>query len=179
MMTIVTYDPEQQAIHVRQAMEEARQHAARLQQAAYEPEQQQEWIRQNNVIYGGLIAIGLVLVQPFLTVSVLNWSAKICVLAFAVAIPLLASLILVNRLEQFRRRVTDSLLVKITQSIAQLLAFAGVVAGFWHIMWLAGVAVLVSGVVAMMVHSAGYFRLERGTKAGATPAEDRPPNTPH
>jgi hypothetical protein len=48
-----------------------------------------------------------------------------------------------------------------------LLAFVGVVAGFWHIMWLAGVGVLVSGFVAMLVHSAGHFRLEMAVKAAA------------
>ncbi|WP_203919963.1 hypothetical protein [Rugosimonospora africana] len=146
------------------------QQAAWLQQAAEEPEQQREWIRQNNVIYAGLIAIGLVLVQPFLTVTTLNWSAKTCVIAFSVAIPLLAALVLVNRQESFRRRATDSLLVRATQAIAQFLAFVGVVAGFWHIMWLAGVGILVSGFVAMMVHSAGYFRLERAAKAAIAEA---------
>jgi hypothetical protein len=49
--------------------EEAQREAAQTVQAAEEPEQQREWIRQNNVIYGGLIAIGLVLVQPFLTAT--------------------------------------------------------------------------------------------------------------
>lgn len=171
MMTIMAVDPEQQAVQIRQIEEEARRRAARIQQAAEEPEQQREWIRQNNVIYGGLIAIGLVLVQPFLTATTLDWSAKICVIAFSAAIPLLAALVLVNRQETFRRRLTDSLLVRVTQSIAQLLAFVGVVAGFWHIMWLAGVGILVSGFAAMMVHSAGYFRLERAAKAAAAPAE--------
>src|SRR5947207_5281273 len=135
MMTTVADDPEQQAIQIRQVEEEARRQAAWLQQAAGEPEQQREWIRQNNVIYGGLIAVGLILVQPFLTVTALDWSAKICVVAFSVAIPLLAALVLVNRQEDFRRRATDSLVVRVTQSIAQLLAFVGVVAGFWHITW--------------------------------------------
>lgn len=64
MMTIVAADPVQQAEQIRQATEEARRLAARIQQATEEPEQQREWIRQRNVIYGGLIAIGLVLVQP-------------------------------------------------------------------------------------------------------------------
>jgi hypothetical protein len=178
MMTIVAVDSEQQAVQVRQVKEEARRQAAWIQQAAEEPEQQREWIRQNNVIYGGLIAIGLVLVQPFLTVTTLDWSAKICVIAFSAAIPLLAALVLVNRQENFRRRVTDSLLVRVTQSIALLLGFVGVVAGFWHIMWLAGVGVLVSGFVAMMVHSAGYFRLERAAKAAAAPTEPAGPQSP-
>jgi len=178
MMTIVADDPEQQAAQIRQVKEEARRQAAWMQQAAEEPEQQREWIRQNNVIYGGLIAIGLVLVQPFLTVRTLDLSAKICVIAFSAAIPLLAALILVNRQENFRRQVTDSLSVRVTQPIAQLLAFGGVVAGFWHITWLAGLGVLVSGFAAIMVHSAGYFRLERDVKAAAAPAEPPGPRSP-
>jgi hypothetical protein len=177
MMTIVAIDPEQQTVQIRQMKEEVLQEAARIRQAAQEPDQQREWIRQNNVIYGGLIAIGLVLVQPFLTATTLNWSAKICVIAYSAAIPLLAALILVNRQENFRRRVTDSLLVRVTQSIAQLLAFVGVVAGFWHIMWPAGVGILISGFAAMMVHSAGYFRLEQAAKAAA-PAEPPGPQSP-
>jgi hypothetical protein len=180
MMTVVAVDPERQAAQTRQVKDEARRledearrQAAWIQQAATEPEQQREWIRQNNVIYGGLIAVGLVLVQPFVTATTLDRPAKICVLAFSAAIPLLAALVLVNRQETFRRRVTDSLLVRATQAIAQLLAFVGVVAGFWHIMWLAGVGVLVSGFVAMMVHSAGYLRLERAVKAAAGPTAPR------
>jgi hypothetical protein len=178
MMAIVAIDPEQQAAQIRQVTEEARRQAARIQQTAEEPEQQREWIGQNNLIYGGLIAIGLVLVQPFLTVATLDWSAKICVIAFSVAIPLLAALVLVNRQESFRRRASDSLLVRVSRAIAQLLAFVGVVAGFWHIMWLAGVGLLVSGFAAMMVHSAGYFRLERATEAAATSAESVGPLSP-
>jgi hypothetical protein len=160
MMAGVAGDLEWEAEQERLA-EEARREAARLQEAAEEPEQQQEWIRQNNVIYGGLIAIGLVWVQPFLTVATLDWSARICVVAFSMAIPLLAGLILVNRQEEFRRRVTGSVLVRVTQSVGLMFGFVGVVAGFWHVTWVAGVGFLVCGVVAMMAHSAGYLHLER------------------
>ncbi len=170
-------DPEQPAEHNRQAQEEALRQAALIRQAAEEPEQQREWIRQNNVIYGGLIGIGLLLVQPFLTAPPLDWSAKVCVIAFSVAIPLLAALVLVNHQENFRRRMTGSVLVRVTQSTALLLAFVGVVAGFWHIMWLAGVGILVGGFAAMMVHSAGYFRLELAAKAAAVPAEQQAPGS--
>ena len=41
-----------------------------------------------------------------------------------------------------------------------LAAFIGIVAGFWHITWVAGVVMLVAGLVATLVHSAGYVRLE-------------------
>jgi cation transport ATPase len=172
MMAAMTVDPKQQAQQVRQAaVEKARRQTAWIERASREPAQQQEWIRQNNVIYGGLIAVGLVLVQPFLTVTGLDWSAKTCVIAFSVAIPLLAALLLINYQETFRRRITDSLVVRATQSIAQLLAFIGLVAGFWHIMWPAGVAILVSGFAAMMVHSAGFFRLEQAAREAAEAAE--------
>lgn len=182
MMTVMAVDPKQQAEEIRQAaVQEARLQTAWIEKSAQEPAQQQEWIRQNNVIYGGLIAIGLVLVQPFLTVTGLDWSAKTCVIAFSVAIPLLAALLLINYQETFRRRITDSLAVRVTRSLAQLLAFTGVFAGFWHIMWPAGIAVLASGFAAMMVHSAGFFRLEQAARAaakGAAGAEPEPRQAP-
>jgi predicted lysophospholipase L1 biosynthesis ABC-type transport system permease subunit len=101
------------------------------------------------------------MVQPFLTAASLDLSAKICVVAFSVAIPLLAALVVVNRQEVFRRRRTKSISVEIARVVGQTGAFTGVVAGFWHIMWIAGVGVLASGLVGAAVQSAGYWRLER------------------
>jgi hypothetical protein len=46
-----------------------------------------------------LIAIGVAMVHPFLTAASLDLTAKICVVAFSLAIPLLAALVLVNRQE--------------------------------------------------------------------------------
>ena len=126
-----------------------------------DPKLVQEWLRQNNLIYGGLIAIGVYMAQPFLTAASLDLSARICVVAFSVAIPLLAALVVVNRQEIFRGRATGSVVVETARVVAQLSAFVGVVAGFWHIYWIAGVAMLAAGLVAVGVHSAGYVRLER------------------
>lgn len=106
-----------------------------------------EWLRQLSLIYGGLILIGVYMVQPFLTAASLDLSAMVCVVAVSVAIPLLAALVLVNRQEAFRRRATPSVLATIARVIAQNLAFVGVVAGFWHIHWIAGVGMLAGGIV--------------------------------
>lgn len=122
--------------------------------------QEAEWRRQNRLSYLGLIGLALVMVQPFLTAESLDLSAKVCVVAFSVAIPLLAALVLVNQQEDFRGLTTDSVMVATAKMVAQLSAFVGVVAGFWHILWVAGVAMLAAGVVAVGVHSAGYTRLE-------------------
>ena len=62
---------------------------------------------------------------------------------------------MVNRQEVFRRRRTPSVNVTIARVIAQLAAFVGIVAGFWHILWVAGVVFLTAGFVGMLVHSAG------------------------
>ncbi len=121
----------------------------------------QEVLGQLGLIYGGLILVGLYMVQPFLTAPSLDVSAKISIVAFAVAIPLLAALVMVNRQEIFRGRRTTSVTVSIAQVVAQLAAFVGVVAGFWHITWIAGVTFLVAGFVAMLIHSAGFWRVEQ------------------
>jgi len=103
-----------------------------------DPQQEQEWLRQLNLIYSGLIGIGVVMIQPFLTAASLDLTAKICVVAFSVAIPLLAALVVVNRQEIFRGRTTPSVLASTARVVAQASAFPGVVAGFWHILWIAG-----------------------------------------
>jgi len=123
-----------------------------------------ESLRQLGVIHGGLIAIAIVMVQPFLAARTLDASAKACVIAFAVAIPLLAALVLVNRQEMFRGRRTTSVLVTIAQALAQLAAFVGIVAGFWHLTWVAGVTFLGAAIVAVGVHSAGWWRVESPRK---------------
>lgn len=118
-------------------------------------------------MYGPLIAIGIVMVQPFLTAPSLDLSATICVVAFSVAIPILAALMLVSRQEAFRGRRTNLVLVAIGQAVGQATAFAGVVAGFWHILWIAGVLALVAGVIGMAIHSAGHWRLELDESAAS------------
>ena len=165
----MTEDAEHQAPRLEK---EARDEGEWLaQHITQDPELQQEWIRQDNLAYGGLIAIGIVLVQPFVGGASLDTAGMICAVAFAIAIPLLAALVLVNRQEAFRRRKTSSRTVLLGRTIAQSSAFVGLVAGFWHIHWIAGVGVLVSGFVAMGVHSAGFTRLELGERPASRAAE--------
>ena len=88
------------------------------------------------------------------------------------AIPLLAVPVIVNRQEAFRRRATTSVVATIAR-VAQNLAFVGVVAGFWHTLWIARVGMLASGIVGAAVHSAGYTRPERDQEP--TPQEGEAP----
>jgi hypothetical protein len=125
-----------------------------------DPGQEQEWLRESDLINGGLILIGVYMVQPFLTAASLDLPARICVIAFSVAIPLLGALVLVNRRELSQHRPTRSRLVVWTRVVAQNLAFIGAIVGFWHIWWIAGVGMLAGGLVAVSVHAAGYLGLK-------------------
>jgi len=135
-----------------------------VEDAASDPAAQQEWIRQSNLIYGGLAGAGLVIVQPFLTETSLDPSAMVCVIAFAISIPLLAALLVLNRQEEFRRRASKTPLVEVAKSVAQGSAFVGITAAFWHMSIVAGIVFLAMGFVAMGVHSSGYVQLEYGSK---------------
>jgi cation transport ATPase len=142
------------------ATEHAKAEAERLKAGMLTGPMSQEVLRQQGLIYGGLILIGVYMVEPFLTAPSLDASATISILAFAVAIPFLAALVMVNRQEAFRGRRTPSVMVTVAQAVAQSAAFVGIVAGFWHITWVAGVTFLVAGLVAVGIHSAGFWRLE-------------------
>jgi Na+(H+)/acetate symporter ActP len=165
----VTEDAEHQAKRLQKDKQDEAEWLA--QHVTQDPELQQEWIRQDNLAYGGLIAIGIVLVQPFVAGASLDTSGMICAVAFAIAIPLLAALVLVNQQETFRRRRTNSRTVAVARATAQGSAVVGVVAGFWHIHWIAGVGVLVTALVAVGVQSAGITRLELGERPASRAAE--------
>jgi len=121
----------------------------------------EEAVRQDGLIYVGLIGIAVVMVQGFLEAPSRDTSARVSIIAFSVAIPFLAALVMVNRQETFRRRRTASVSVTGAKVVGQGAAFVGLVAGFWHIYWVAGIVFLAAGLVGLFVHAAGWWRLER------------------
>jgi hypothetical protein len=154
-------DDEELLVERARVMEAAAEGMRReAEEAAADPAAQEEWIRQSNLIYGGLAAAGLVVVQPFLSAGPLDLPATVCVIAFAVSIPLLAALLVLNRQEEFRRRTSRSRLVALAKAVAQGSAFVGITGAFWHISTAAGIVFLAMGFIATGVHSSGFVRLE-------------------
>jgi hypothetical protein len=143
------------------AAELARAQANRAKQNALTGEGGDEAVKQDGLIYGGLIGIAVVMVQGFLEAPSRDTSARVSMVAFSVAIPLLAALVMVNRQETYRRRRTPSVSVTSAKVVAQGAAFIGLVASFWHIYWIAGAVFFCAGFVGLFVHSAGWWRLER------------------
>ena len=126
-------------------------------------DKQNSWAQQNDLIYLGFIGIGIVLVQPFLTSGPLDTAATICVVSFALALPLLAILVMVNQLEGATGTYTYSRLIGIVKGVGILGGCAGVVSAFWHMHWLAGVGILAGGVAGLTVYSATYRKIYRAS----------------
>ncbi|MEV0238008.1 hypothetical protein [Nonomuraea sp. NPDC050786] len=70
--------------------------------------------------------------------------------------------------------MTSSVVVLMAQQAALGLGYVGVVAGFWHIMTIAGIAILVGTILGVAVQTAGYVRVEEDD-AQATPGAEQPP----
>ncbi|MFC9998175.1 hypothetical protein [Nocardia sp. NPDC127526] len=112
------------------------------------PDERASWVRQDRLMYGGLIAIGTVIIQPFLTSGSLNATAMIAVISFAIALPHLGVMVLIEDWSASDVYPKMSLLQQIAKSLGLGGSTVGVVAAFWHISWIAGVAMLVSGIGA-------------------------------
>lgn len=121
----------------------------------------EDWFQQNNLVYLGLIGIGVVIMQPFLTVRSLDLPEEICVLAFSLAIPLLAVLVMLSHLQFSHHDTSYPFTLGISKGVGLASASVGVVAAFWHVYWIAGVVILVSGLAGFALYTAYYRRLER------------------
>ena len=55
-----------------------------------------EWTQQALVVFGGLIAIGVVILQALISAPSLDLPLQVSILSFAIAMPLLAIMVLVN-----------------------------------------------------------------------------------
>ena len=120
-----------------------------------------EWTRQALVVYGGLIGIGIVILQALLSIQTLDPASFISIISFAVAIPLLATMVLLNHAQTSYRYASYPWYLTLIILLGQGGAFLGTWAAFWHISPLAGVLLPVSGVVGLIIYGAYLKQLER------------------
>ena len=118
-----------------------------------------EWTRDDDLMNGGLIAIGAIVVQAFLSRGAgLETSAFVSILAFALAIPLLVALIFLNHLQADWKEAPYPRYLVAARVIAQGSAVVGVIAAFWQLSWLAAVVIVISIVAAVLLYLAYYRR---------------------
>ena len=125
-----------------------------------------EWIRTESVVNAGLILVGIYIVQSLLASSFVETAARISIVAWAVAIPLLAALAMLNVAQESYRYASYPLYLLIARAIAQGSAAVGVVSAFWRIWMPAGVVLIVSGVAAIGLYATYARRLEKDNRGG-------------
>src|SRR5215470_13312335 len=101
--------------------------------------QKEGWLQQDNLIYVGLIGIGVVIMQPFIAAARLDLPSIISVLAFSLAIPLLAGLMMLNLAQSVHHYAAYPWYLVLARAVGQGSAAVGVAAAFWHVLWMAGV----------------------------------------
>ena len=126
-----------------------------------------EWTQEALVVYGGLIAIGVVILQALIPAQSLDLPLQISILSFALALPFLAIMVLVNHTQASYRYASYPRYLSLIILLGQGGAFIGVFAAFWHISWMAAVLLAISGIVGLVVYAAYSKQLAR----------DNPPDT--
>jgi hypothetical protein len=109
--------------------------------------QQATTTRDLDLTYSAMIAISLIILQNFFSTGFTDTPELVSVIAFAVALPVLALGLLTNILSKGKLEASP----KLATIVGIPSAIIGIIAAFWHISWIAGVAILISGVVAMVV----------------------------
>lgn len=107
------------------------------------------------LLAGGLAGIGLVIIQAFIPLGMIDVPVSISILAFALSIPLLGAYTLsVTTLSKYSERKVANILFW----PGVIGAGVGITTAFWHASWIAGVTFLASSIFATAVTT--YFYLK-------------------
>ncbi|HLZ60646.1 MAG TPA: hypothetical protein VKR06_27180 [Ktedonosporobacter sp.] len=113
-------------------------------------------LRLHNLYIGGLMALILVVLQAFLGLDKPSICVSISVTAFAIALPLLGGVLVLNLVEEKypygQSHSISARLMNICFITGAIAAFIGMDAAVWNVLWLAGVAFFVTMIVATIVY---------------------------
>jgi hypothetical protein len=96
----------------------------------------------------GLVGAGLVIIQAFIPLGMIDIPVSISILAFAVSIPLLGADLLAVTVS---RKYSTSKITHILFWPGVISAGVGITAAFWHASWIACVTFIASDVIATTV----------------------------
>ncbi|HET7089028.1 MAG TPA: hypothetical protein VFL17_10285 [Anaerolineae bacterium] len=124
-------------------------------------ELKEEWAQQTGVIFAGLIGIGVVIVQALIGINATDPPAVIAMLAFAIALPLLSTLVMINVVQSKYKYASYPFYLTFAYVVGQSSAIVGIIAAFWHVSWIAGVLIMISSLVGLAIYFAYSRQLER------------------
>ena len=124
-----------------------------------------EWTRADTTVNAAFIVVGVYLVQTFLGTGVTDLATRISIVGWAVAIPLLAALAMLNVVREWYRYSSYPLYWGIAWSVAHVAALIGLAAAFWHIWFPAAIVLTLSGVAGIALYQVSVHRLLRDNSA--------------
>jgi O-antigen/teichoic acid export membrane protein len=129
-------------------------------------------IQESRLLLVGLIGISVVIVQALIVIGPKDPAGVIALFAFAVSLPVLGALAIVDLVFERYRYASFPAYLNVAYFIGENGAAVGVVAAFWHVSWVAGVLVLISGAFGLTVYLFYSRRLEReNASEGPAPRE--------
>ncbi len=124
-------------------------------------ELQEEWIRQSSAILAGLIGISVVIVQALIANKASDPPAVISILAFAIALPMMGALVMINVALARHRYASFPGYLTFAYLLGECSAAVGVVAAFWHVSWVAGLLIMVSSLIGLGTYFTYIKQLQR------------------
>jgi hypothetical protein len=109
------------------------------------------------------VGIGVVILQTFISAGARDVAALVSLVAFAIALPRLVALIILNRAQDTQRRYVRPWYLTAAM-VGQNGALIGVAAAFWRVQWLAGMVLAVSRAVGPVGSAVGYQRPSGGRR---------------
>ena len=120
-----------------------------------------EVLRFDTLMDAALIVLGVYILQAFISSSVTDAAGRVAIVAWALAIPLLAFLALLNRTQEaFRYASIPSYLVA-ARGLALAAAVVGFEASVWHLWMPASIVSIASGLGGLFLFRIYHARLER------------------
>jgi hypothetical protein len=94
----------------------------------------------------GLVGFGLIIIQAFIPLGMVDIPVSVSILAFAVSIPLLAVYIFAVTIS---RKYYDNKITYIPFFLGAASAGVGITAAFWEASWIAGIVCTFSGITSI------------------------------
>ncbi len=125
----------------------------------------EEYTREASAIQGGLITMGVIILQALIGAGASDIPALISMWSFALAMPFLAALVMLNLRQAKYRYASYPFYLTFAYFVGELGAFVGILGAFWHVSWIAGLLLLASSAVGLVIFLAYSRQQERDNRS--------------
>ena len=118
-------------------------------------------VQQTDLVYAGLAGVALVFVQSYVSLPILDTAATVSIVAFAIALPLLGALSVLNAIQGGYRRAPFPWWMTVAVTVALGASAVGIVAALWHVSIPAALAATLTALMAFALVAMYRISLER------------------